>query len=293
MELKIRYIHIAWLCFLVMGCEREVADQDFRSELEQLTTHTRVYQGDSVRIIVGKTSPVLGSPGSDTLENAIITLRKNNRVIHQLSFNDRQIDYVVNREIELNDTLQLAVNSDGLSTLIATDIVQAPLLLDTIRYEFFNTRDRLRVKIRWFDPLTEDNYYVVSGEVVGKQELNVDTVGYRSPATIFDVSGLFIAGANNDLRNHYGVFQDVIFNGRKTQLTFELEAVVPNGRVEYVLVSFKKISEPYFRFLSDLMNQTTSIGGPFNSTQNVYTNTTGGLGVLACMEEVRDTAWVQ
>lgn len=278
---------------LVTGCEREVSRLSLNSELEQITLHTQVYQGDSIRIRVSKTSPVLGANSGDSLDNATIVIRKNNVIIHQLALENQQINYRILRDIAPGDTIGLEAFSNGLSSIFATDVMQAPINLDTIRFEHFKSRDRLRVSVKWSDEPGEDNFYIVSGSLIGKQKKEIDSIPFQSPAVVHDVSGLFRAGANNKLRSHLGIFNDDIFDGRRTQLTFEFSTVIPNGKAEFVVLNFKKVSPDYFRFISDLMNQSTSLGGPFNVTQNVFTNVSGGLGILGCMEEIKDTAWVQ
>jgi hypothetical protein len=104
---------------------------------------------------------------------------------------------------------------------------------------------------------------------------------------------------------------DNLFNGKKKGFVFAVQNPVnddlfiqrknddPNRfdklscKRRYVLVRCRKITPDYYKFIVSGETNNAIFGTPYFNPTNVYSNVTGGLGLIAGMTERQDTVWIK
>ncbi len=169
----------------------------------------------------------------------------------------------------------------------------------------FNDAYQFDVEIRHFGMLKDtanakiiDSFYVFTKKY--------DT--YDEPALNYNILGL-----NNQLLTNYTFpVNDNLFNGNKKTFIFTVHNPVSNhffeprknivGRPvsdeliatkEYVLIKCRKISPEYYKFMISENRNNAIFGTPYYNPTNVYSNITGGLGLMAGVAERVDTVWIR
>lgn len=105
---------------------------------------------------------------------------------------------------------------------------------------------------------------------------------------------------------------DNLFNGKNKSFLFTLQNPVSNifmrfrtpvvGSAisdklictkQYVLIKCRKISPEYYKFINSENKNNDIFGTPYFNPTNVYSNISGGLGLIAGMTERTDTVWIR
>jgi len=105
--------------------------------------------------------------------------------------------------------------------------------------------------------------------------------------------------------------KDDLFNGKAKDFLFSVqnpvsdEVFVPrngsNGSISdklsssrrFILVKCRKISPEYYNFILSEGKNNAIFGTPYFNPTNLFTNISGGLGLVACVHERSDTLWIK
>ncbi len=102
---------------------------------------------------------------------------------------------------------------------------------------------------------------------------------------------------------------DNLFNGKNRTFLFTLQNPVstifyiPRNSIkvsdkfictkQYVLIKCRNISQDYYKFIISENKNSAIFGTPYFNPTNVYSNITGGLGLIGGMTERTDTVWIR
>lgn len=105
---------------------------------------------------------------------------------------------------------------------------------------------------------------------------------------------------------------DNLFNGKKKTFLFTVQNpvtdvfIIPRTilsgppvsdqfkcRRMFIVIKCRKITPEYYKFLISENKNSSIFGTPYFNPTNVYTNITGGLGLVSGMDERHDTIWIR
>ena len=131
---------------------------------------------------------------------------------------------------------------------------------------------------------------------------------FEEPALNYNFLGLNAVSANS----YTFPVSDDLFNGKRKTFLFNIQNPVSNtffiprniikgppvsdkliAKKQYILIRSRKISQEYYKFILSENKNNAIFGTPYFNPINVYSNITGGLGLMAGMAERTDTVWIR
>jgi len=191
-----------------------------------------------------------------------------------------------------NQSYTLEASASGYTSVSATNAIPSvvPIYqLDTVASTNSDGETILEVTITFQDPSAVENFYML--EVIAKgtyfDEWEQDSVDFRAPLPITcddinveTINGFNIGGFENSYL--YLMLKDQNFDGQNYELTFsvvnyaELKDLNLFGEIRLV-----NTSEAYFNYLRSFNMYQNTIGNPFATPVQVYSNVTNGMGIFA------------
>jgi hypothetical protein len=191
-----------------------------------------------------------------------------------------------------NQSYTLEASASGYTSVSATNAIPpvVPIYqLDTVASTNSDGETILEVTITFQDPSAVENFYML--EVIAKgtyfDEWEQDSVDFRAPLPITcddinveTINGFNIGGFENSYL--YLMLKDQNFDGQNYELTFsavnyaELKDLNLFGEIRLV-----NTSEAYFNYLRSFNMYQNTIGNPFATPVQVYSNVTNGMGIFA------------
>jgi hypothetical protein len=191
-----------------------------------------------------------------------------------------------------NQSYTIEASASGYTSVSATNAIPSvvPIYqLDTVASTNSDGETILEVTITFQDPSAVENFYML--EVIAKgtyfDEWEQDSVDFRAPLPITcddinveTINGFNIGGFENSYL--YLMLKDQNFDGQNYELTFsvvnyaELKDLNLFGEIRLV-----NTSESYFNYLRSFNMYQNTIGNPFATPVQVYSNVTNGMGIFA------------
>lgn len=209
------------------------------------------------------------------ITDATVTLTLNGIDYPMDIFNDSV--YALQHSFSAGDVLSVTadVPEFGLLTTETVAVPSQPILVDA-EYEIDSERDNRTFTLRFVDNPAQQNYYRIRfyQEDTASTEIKYEYIGCYDTRTLLDNSDYPSVNFGQNL-----FFGDSHFNGDTCKLDIETLNTLETHKVYYVVV--ENISESMYKYGSTLHRYDNSRGNPFTEPVQVYTNISGGMGVLA------------
>jgi len=131
---------------------------------------------------------------------------------------------------------------------------------------------------------------------------------YDEPSLNYNLLGL----NNLTLSNYTFPVSDNLFNGKQKTFLFNVQNQVSDlyfiprniikgppvsdlfkSKRQFVFIKCRKITAEYYKFFVSENKNNAIFGTPYYNPTNVYSNISGGLGLMAGMNERYDTVWIR
>jgi hypothetical protein len=309
------YIPIALLMLLAAAaCESEIKFKG--SEAEPKTVIYSLLNPDSlVTVTIAESHAVFESRYEPRqITDASVRLYQDGELIETLTYVPVTIlpDYYpgdgFSRYVSLShkpvhgSTYRIEVDVDGLEGAWGETRLPVPvpvISVDTGSIIFEEYTGEVKIKVKFRDPAETDNYYrltarALTGTYLGKPEVPYDPF---FPVTVYDsdigygaLSEPLIAPQQEDdmfgmyLRNDFNLFLDELINGKEYSLTLGYNYSRPLSIDHYEFIhayfSLHAITRDIYLYLQSYSAQRQTIDNFLAEPVPVYTNVTGGLGVV-------------
>jgi hypothetical protein len=131
---------------------------------------------------------------------------------------------------------------------------------------------RSGLDIYFQDPPGEENFYFLTARLDGQFSGGALTVESLEPGTVEYKFGILL--------------RDRTFDGEYKRLRVLFTRYFPNTDPEDIELTFRHISEDYFRHLQSVERYNNSVDNPFVTPAQLYSNVEGGLGIFAVKRSV-------
>lgn len=144
------------------------------------------------------------------------------------------------------------------------------------------------VTITFTDPSAEGDFYIISiNEPKDSFSYSGDFCVNSNDASV-ETNASEVTDVNTCLENNFIFVRDVLFNGRQKEIRFyanshNLQPRYNGFDTTYATVTIHHVTEAAFRFSKSARIASDVNGNPFAEPVNVYSNITGGLGILSVL----------
>jgi hypothetical protein len=208
-------------------------------------------------------------------------------------------------------TYRIEVDVKGLESAWGETRLPEPvpvISVDTGSVIFEEYTGEVKIKLKFRDPADTDNYYrltarALTGTYLGKSDVPYDPF---FPVTVYDsdigygaLSEPLIAPQQEDdlfgmyLRNDFYLFMDELIDGKEYSLTLAYSYPGPLAIDHYEFIhayfSLHTITKDVYLYLQSYSAQRQTIDNFLAEPVPVYTNITGGLGVVGAVSVSTDT----
>lgn len=274
--------YILLLAFVLVSCEKELSfdNPDFKPKL---VLNGFTSSDSTLSISLSKSTPTLVEPSLKLLSGqAKVLLLKDGLLLLSddipISSGRLLMPY---RPIE-GSTYELQVSHEDLPTVRAIDSVplaKPQISIDTLKEEGINNR-----LIFSIDDKLEDNRYMITLNLVGKELQGTDSVSRTYPIVFASTDKTFLSNIRTVANgSEFAIFSDQTWNGntRQIELIFDTNLIEsPDFTPKYVDLEVKEISKTMYDYYISVNSNTHVYGGPLASVSRVAGNVEQGLGAF-------------
>ncbi len=283
------YSFLLLFVFTFISCSDDFFDQvveiDIPEHESKLVMNMKV-DDDNLGLNLGLTNSV-GALTNDLpqYQSGIVTLSRDGvqevvfAPIANTSLEDPNYGGFLNSPPVPGETFTLTATSSTLGTVTSTQVVPAPVTLNSVTFEndagvSIDGFDVDELKIQFDDPLGVENYYEVEFRLI-------DTVGNWSDRMYVwnDIDPILVRGARNY------VISDLTFDGQ-TDVTFRFnsdEYALDNpspGEGYKIKTTLKSITKEEYLYQQSFRALRDFDGNPFAEPVVLYSNVEGGYGAF-------------
>jgi hypothetical protein len=264
---------------LLVSCQL-IVDVDVPFEGKQVTANS-LFNPDSLwSVQLNLNRSVLDTDGFEEVNDAQVIIYEGDDVIDTLTNVGHGHFRSDNEKPVPGKTYMLSVNAPGYGELRATSAI--PFACPVTRAEAYEpgTNGNTMIKVTLRDDDNATNYYELYAGLENEYyNYNNGQMEYRRgriPLSAKDPS----IPSEDDRPSNSILFNDVRFNGRETELTFETSGsnLSYHGTITVTLITLSEDGYNYLR-TGRLQNETS--GDPFAQPVNVHNNIKNGFGIFA------------
>jgi hypothetical protein len=272
---------IVFLSLLVFfGCEL-VVDVDVPFEQSSLTLNT-YFTPDSVwSAYVTSNRHILEDGPFQPVNNARIIVYEEGTPIDTLVKTDDGLYQSDTGKPTAGKNYNLTADAPGYGSISAESALPLPVQMVNATFSEIKSEHNqdFRIKIRIKDPV-EKNYY----QVICEREHEYYDFVTETIKTIRDRMFLRsedpIVQSDNEEYSNVVIFDDVLFNGKEIDFTFDATLYTGAGLASTTLI-LRTLSEDYYKYVLTSSLQRNTSGDPFAQPVNVHNNIQNGFGIFA------------
>jgi len=238
-----------------------------------------------------------------TISNAIVSVYENGNLLENLPYTSDGVYKSTITKPKIGNEYKIVVKADGYDnaeaseTLIQQAIITNIVLEDSALFKEEQMYAKLSFEIS--DVAGVNNYYEVSA-LSGFYQKNYNPqtgqptdstyTQFLSYLTVTDealkenAQGGDIDG-NTDYSDNAILFSDKYFDGKTYKVNVYLSQY--QFQKDTLTIKVKSMTKAYYEYRRTALLQSTNQGDPFSEPVRVYTNVTGGLGILGSFTEVK------
>ena len=287
---------LAFIGLLSVSCEKEVP-VDLPDSKNKLVMNCIMNEDSVFMVLVSRTKKLYVDDNANTnITNATVSIYENGVFVENLLHDTAGVYISKTFKPKVGNTYKVAISCEGYADAYAEEqLIKQAVVSD------FNWKDSSMVrndgiysKLSFFidDPSASSNYYEVevisSGYyyIVGfdsSGQTYIDSILYVYPLNMLILDDVLkennqeVDITSGDFQTSNLQFSDKSFNGSKYKIDLYLNSN-NHGMNDTLLISVKSVSKSYYEYKRTALQQNNT--GPFSEPVRVYSNVTGGVGIL-------------
>lgn len=254
------------------------------------------YSDSAIDIQLSKSVNIFSKKSYETVDDATITISVNNVDSRTFDFpSDTNWVRIDKLQLQNNDSVSVvATLNDGTSLSAKTQILRPTIInsLDTITTTIVSNGNFINVLacgLSFTDALNVNDYYqiVVERKAFNSQDKLISTriIDFNKDDVVFGLAGQKFVGSQ--FVDFEGAFDDLLFDGHKYFLNFsintdDLKRAENESFINIDVRLYHHTYDYYNYFCSQKISEYSSLSQIIGAS-NVYTNVSGGVGVVSGM----------
>jgi hypothetical protein len=292
------------IIFLISSCEKEV-QVDIPNAKNKIVLNCIMNEDSLFTVLVSRTKKLYVDDNADVaITNATVSIYENNVFVENLVHVSSDIYTSKTFKPKVGNTYKVIVKADGYADAVAEELLIKQAAIDDIvvsdsaYVKNGNIYSKLSFSIN--DPVGTNNYYELQMLGIGTSYITgIDTTGQTLPSDSiryeFPVNMLVTAEAlkenytsnnlvgNDDYTVDVLQFSDKFFDGTK----YKVEVYFTGDHLsqDSLIINVKSVSKSFYEYKKTVLDQNNT--GPFSEPVRVYSNVTGGVGILGSYSVVK------
>jgi len=273
---RVKFLFCLLLFIFLFACEEE-EDVPQPKGNPTLTLNSLIGVDSLIRVHLSESTG--NTMDTKNINNATITIAKNNKEITQLNYLKDGIYELSDSYLEANATYKISVTHPDYNDLQAETKTPEKIVIDQIT-QFNNSNDgKTTFHLNFKDNNTMDNYYMLL--VKGKSYGTSTIVPYYSDDLVFE-GNLAVNATDfeqNMLRGSRS-FSDENFNDSQIEISFYLLNDEINREISEFRIELYHLTEDYYNYERSYVSIENRDDLPFYNKTNLYSNIEGAFGIF-------------
>jgi hypothetical protein len=289
---------ILLLAFFISSCQKEVP-VEIPNAKSKIVLNCIMNEDSLFTVLVSRTKKLYVDDNVDmALTNASVSVYENGVLIENLSHDSIGIYSSKTFKPKVGNKYKVLVKADGYVDAVAEEVLiqQAKITDLNVKDSSYVKNGAVYSKLSFFidDPANTSNYYELQMQGIGMMYIEgIDSTGQPIPMDStrieYPISMLVVDESlkenytsnsitgNDDYMPQVLQFSDKFINGSK----YKIEVYFSSDnffRTDSIIINIKSVSKSFYEYKRTVLEQNNT--GPFSEPVRVYSNVTGGVGIL-------------
>lgn len=295
-----------------IGCEKTI-EIDLEDAKIRLVVNAEINPDSIIKVNITRSRHILDNAAIPSVADADVKLFEDDVLIGTMTY-ESYGNYTINYKPKTEKIYKITVSHSTLESVYCTTLIPPKvkfISIDTTRSYNEYGSERINFSVKFNDPASEKNYYMIGMRNKYKYEMwdpeliiydtlyvgpdttivHIESGGYR-PAEMTEKlwfgSDDMIVDAFVYQRN-CAVFCDELINGKQYSIKLNADQFNYYSDTNLIYIDFYSISPEYYKYMVSFNKHQDASGDPFSEPVMVYSNIVDGIGIFASSNVYTDS----